>query len=261
MIYSFFLIVLAAADMGRDRDDRCRGGNMGRDGDRGSGGGGNYPPPRKTGGRRTDFGVIVTGLPRSCSWQDLKDFMRKAGDVVYADVDSHGDGVVDYSNRDDMERAVDKLDDTEFKNPYDSTFIRVKIANGGSSSSSSSSGGKKRSPSRSPSPAARDRSRSRDRDDRSGGDKDRDSRRRSPSKSRSPSPSRSRSRSRSPAAARSSSPVLAAASSGRSHSPEVNRDGQSVSDHDRLIFFKNAYVCLLFIVCQIKSSLARGDIG
>ena len=33
--------------------------------------------------------------------------------------------------REDMENAIRKLDDTEFKNPYDSTFIRVKSAKGG----------------------------------------------------------------------------------------------------------------------------------
>jgi hypothetical protein len=31
--------------------------------------------------------VIVTGLPTSASWQDLKDHMRQAGDVCYTDVD------------------------------------------------------------------------------------------------------------------------------------------------------------------------------
>jgi hypothetical protein len=50
--------------------------------------------PRKTGGRRTDYGVVVTNLPRGCSWQDLKDFMRKAGDVVFTDVDRYGEGKV-----------------------------------------------------------------------------------------------------------------------------------------------------------------------
>lgn len=40
--------------------------------------------------KKTEFRVIITGLPRSCSWQDLKDFMRKAGDVTYADVRQKG---------------------------------------------------------------------------------------------------------------------------------------------------------------------------
>ncbi len=40
--------------------------------------------------RRTDFRVIVTGLPLSCSWQDLKDHMRRAGDVTFSQVRSEG---------------------------------------------------------------------------------------------------------------------------------------------------------------------------
>eukprot|EP01036_Dinobryon_divergens_P029450 gene29450-38546_t len=114
-------------------------------------------PPRKGGGgggRRTDYGVIVTNLPRGCSWQDLKDFMRKAGDVVFTDVDKYGEGVVEFSNRDDMEYAIKSLDDTEFKNHHESSYIRVKLANKGSSSSS-----RKRSVS-----ASRSVSRSRDRE-------------------------------------------------------------------------------------------------
>lgn len=41
---------------------------------------------------RTDYRVIVDKLAYNVSWQDLKDHMRKAGDVVYADVikDSQG---------------------------------------------------------------------------------------------------------------------------------------------------------------------------
>lgn len=145
------------------------------DRDRYGGAGGRDAPRRTGGGRRTDFGVIVTGLPRSTSWQDLKDFMRKAGDVVYADVDRNGDGIVDFSNRDDMERAVDKLDDTEFRNPLGSSnYIRVKFANKHADRSRSRDrDARRRSPSRSRSRdrrAARDhsddeRSRSRDRSD------------------------------------------------------------------------------------------------
>jgi arginine/serine-rich splicing factor 1/9 len=86
--------------------------------------------PRKAGGgRRTDYGVIITNLPRGCSWQDLKDHMRKCGDVVFTDVDKYGEGVVEFSNRDDMEYAIRTLNDTEFKNFNESSFIRVKAAN------------------------------------------------------------------------------------------------------------------------------------
>lgn len=145
-------------------DDRGRGG-------RGGGGGG---------GRRSEYRVIITGLPRSASWQDLKDHMRKAGDVIYADVDHNGDGVVEFSNREDMENAVRKLDDTEFKNPFDKSYIRVKYDRKDSRDRSRS---RSRSRGRSVSPS---RSRSRDR-----------GRRRKRSYSRSPSRSVSRSRSNS----------------------------------------------------------------
>ena len=59
-----------------------RGRDRGSDRDRGrgrSGGGGGSS-------RRTEYRVVITGLPSSASWQDLKDHMRKAGDVCYAQV-------------------------------------------------------------------------------------------------------------------------------------------------------------------------------
>ena len=57
----------------------------------------------------------VAGLPPSGSWQDLKDHMREAGDVCYADVFKDGTGVVEFQRRDDMRYAVKKLDDTKFR--------------------------------------------------------------------------------------------------------------------------------------------------
>lgn len=117
------------------------------------------------GSNQSEYRVIVTGLPPSASWQDLKDHMRRAGDVMYTDVDHRGGGIVHYSNPGDMEYALRKLDDTEFRNPFDSTYIRVLPPRGG------------------PPPRYRSRSRSGDRQ-----------RRRSPVRSRSPSRSRSRDR-------------------------------------------------------------------
>lgn len=119
--------------------------------------------------------MIVSNLPRGCSWQDLKDFMRKAGDVVYTDVERNGDGVVEFSNRDDMEYAIKTLDDTEFKSYNDTSVIRIKAVN-----------------------KKRDRSED-DRDHRAGGSSGRSGRDRSVSRSRSPSRDRSRSRDRAPA--------------------------------------------------------------
>ena len=56
----------------------------GRRGSRGVGGpGGGYGGSLS---RRSEYRVMVTGLPSHCSWQDLKDFMRKVGDVTFANV-------------------------------------------------------------------------------------------------------------------------------------------------------------------------------
>ncbi|XP_026401986.1 serine/arginine-rich splicing factor SR34A [Papaver somniferum] len=106
--------------------------------------------------RRSEYRVVVRGLPASASWQDLKDHMRKAGDVCFAQVFRKGDGtmgLVDYTNYDDMKYAIRKLDDTEFKNPFSKAYIRVKAyetsPSRGRSSSRSSSRSRSRSRSRS----------------------------------------------------------------------------------------------------------------
>jgi len=67
------------------------------------------------GSRRSDYRVRVSGLPKSGSWQDLKDHMREAGDVCYTDVFRNGTGVVEFLRYDDMKYAVRKLDDTKFR--------------------------------------------------------------------------------------------------------------------------------------------------
>ncbi|KAL1820050.1 hypothetical protein ACET3Z_014919 [Daucus carota] len=147
------------------------GGNSAR------GGGGNFGISR-----HSEFRVIVSNLPSSASWQDLKDHMRKAGDVCFAEVstDSKGTfGLVDYTNYDDMKYAIRKLDDTEFKNPWARTYIRVDKFERSPrrSRSRSRSPSRSRSRSRSRSKSLRDRSKSLER-----------SISRSPSRSRSASP-------------------------------------------------------------------------
>ena len=54
----------------------------------------------------------------------MKDMMRKAGDVAFTAVDRTGGAVADFKKKDDMYYAVDKLDDTEFKNRYDKAYVR-----------------------------------------------------------------------------------------------------------------------------------------
>ncbi|GAA0173874.1 RNA splicing factor [Lithospermum erythrorhizon] len=78
--------------------------------------------------RRSEYRVLITGLPSSASWQDLKDHMRRAGDVCFSQVYRDRDGlrgVVDYTNYDDMKYAIRKLDDSLFRNQFSKAYIRV----------------------------------------------------------------------------------------------------------------------------------------
>ncbi|KAH0766696.1 hypothetical protein KY285_002567 [Solanum tuberosum] len=78
--------------------------------------------------RRSDYRVLVSGLPSSASWQDLKDHMRRAGDVCFSQVFRDRDGmrgIVDYTNYDDMRYAIKKLDDSLFRNQFSRAYIRV----------------------------------------------------------------------------------------------------------------------------------------
>ena len=61
------------------------------------------------------YELNFTGLPPTGSWQDLKDHMREAGDVCFADVFKDGTGVCEYVRYEDMKYALKKLDDTKFK--------------------------------------------------------------------------------------------------------------------------------------------------
>ncbi|CDJ59799.1 splicing factor, putative [Eimeria maxima] len=94
-----------------------RGGE--RRGGRGGGDGGSYGPPR-----RSAFRVRVHGLPPTASWQDLKDHMRKAGDVGFASVENRV-GIVEYPTREEMEYAIKRLDRSEFCNIFHRAQIRV----------------------------------------------------------------------------------------------------------------------------------------
>ncbi|KAL7601681.1 hypothetical protein Lser_V15G25727 [Lactuca serriola] len=190
----------------RLRVELAHGGRSSSSIDRHSSGGGSH------GGvsRRTDYRVYVTGLPSSASWQDLKDHMRRAGDVCFSQVFRDRDGmrgIVDYTNYDDMKYAVRKLDDSLFRNHFSKAYIRVeeydRRHNESRSRSPSPYYSRSRSPTHSYSSDSRSRSRSRSVSYRS------KSASRSPSRSPTPpssthrhggdrSPSRSRSGSRSP---------------------------------------------------------------
>ncbi|XP_066919137.1 serine/arginine-rich splicing factor 1B-like isoform X1 [Clytia hemisphaerica] len=111
----------------------------GYDGGRGGGrmGGGGYSGrPPMSGGRggrgappqRSDYRIMISGLPTSGSWQDIKDHCRDAGEVVYADVFRDGTGIVEFARRSDMEWAVDNLDDTSFRSHEgESSRVRFRV--------------------------------------------------------------------------------------------------------------------------------------
>ncbi|PWN52483.1 RNA-binding domain-containing protein [Violaceomyces palustris] len=87
---------------------------------RGGGGYGGYgpPPPRQPPRlRRGQFRLIVSNLPPNTSWQDLKDIGREAGAISFADVDPSrpDEGIIEYDNREDMERALDKIEGIELR--------------------------------------------------------------------------------------------------------------------------------------------------
>ncbi|ESO95309.1 hypothetical protein LOTGIDRAFT_75951, partial [Lottia gigantea] len=104
------------------RGPNAEGGSSGFGGATGGGRGRGGPPSR-----RSEYRVLVSGLPPSGSWQDLKDHMREAGDVCYADVFKDGTGVVEFLRKEDMKYAVRKLDDSKFRSHEgEVSYIRVK---------------------------------------------------------------------------------------------------------------------------------------
>ncbi|KXJ80159.1 serine-arginine protein 55 [Aedes albopictus] len=148
----------------------ARGSGSRRDRER-RGGRSRFGPPL-----RTKHRLIVENLSSRISWQDLKDYMRQAGEVTYADAhrDRKNEGVVEFATASEMKAAIKQLDDTELNGRR----IRLQEDRGGRGGGGGRGG--------------RSRSRS-------------DSRSRSPSRRRSRSASRSRSRSRSRSKSRSQS--------------------------------------------------------
>ncbi|XP_006895721.1 PREDICTED: serine/arginine-rich splicing factor 4-like [Elephantulus edwardii] len=69
-----------------------------------------YGPPTQT-----EYRLIVENLSSRCSWQDLKDYMRQAGEVPYADAHKgrKNEGVIEFLSYSDKKRALEKLDGTE----------------------------------------------------------------------------------------------------------------------------------------------------
>jgi len=86
-------------DGGGDRDHQGRGDRRVSDG--------KY--------RRTNYRLVVENISSRTSWQDLKDYMKTAGDITYTTVNrsNNGEGLVEFSDREGMESALRELDDTK----------------------------------------------------------------------------------------------------------------------------------------------------
>ena len=72
-------------------------------------------------GERNNYSVSVENMSASTSWQDLKDFAREAGEVLYTVVyNSRGRtvGKIEYGSRNEVQDALRKLDDTRLGGSY-----------------------------------------------------------------------------------------------------------------------------------------------
>ncbi|KAJ0746811.1 putative RNA recognition motif domain, nucleotide-binding alpha-beta plait domain superfamily [Helianthus annuus] len=94
----------------------------------GGGGRGAYGVSKKIRLPRCEFQleILVTGLPSSASWQDLKGSHASSWRCLFFASFQGTTGIVDYTNYDDMKYAIRKLDDSEFRNAFSRGFIRVK---------------------------------------------------------------------------------------------------------------------------------------
>ncbi|XP_063529556.1 serine-arginine protein 55 isoform X3 [Cydia strobilella] len=202
------VVVEPARGIDRSADRNRRDRHSERDRGRGSRDNYRYGPPT-----RTEYRLVVENLSSRISWQDLKDYMRQAGEVTYADAHKQhrNEGVVEFATHSDMRAAIEKLDNTELNGR------RIRLVEDRRSSRRRTRSSSSRSRSRS---RAR-RSRSRSRAGRS--------RSRSKSKGKSKSPaaksrSRSRSKDRSRSKSRSGSPRRADRRSGSQGSDRKSED-------------------------------------
>lgn len=186
-----------------------------------------YGPPT-----RTNHRLIVENLSSRISWQDLKDYMRQAGEVTYADAHKQhrNEGVVEFASYSDMKNAIEKLDDTELNGRRirlveDKSSGKRRRSASYSSHSRSRSRSAKRSRSRSRSRrSSHSRSKSRSRSRSPSVKNDRDSKSRSRSNSRKKSVDRSRSNSRKKSVDRSKSRSRSRSDPKRSKSREVSKE-------------------------------------
>ncbi|XP_070496649.1 serine-arginine protein 55 isoform X1 [Chironomus tepperi] len=178
-----------------------------------------YGPPL-----RTEYRLIVENLSSRVSWQDLKDYMRQAGEVTYADAhkQNRNEGVVEFATLKDMKTAIEKLDDTEL-NGRRIRLVEDTRRNGRRGRSRSSTTSRSRSRSRHRSRSHSRRSSRRSRESRS---KSRGSRSKSPAEKK----SRSRSRYSEKSHSRSRDSARSVSKDSNQSNRDRNRSGSNISD-------------------------------
>ncbi|KAF9201416.1 hypothetical protein CPC16_008903 [Podila verticillata] len=181
---------------------------------------------------RTEHRVILDNLPIGTSWQDIKDVMRKAGEVTFADInrDRDGQGVVEFATASDMQNALRTMDRVDMRGntvtvrEFDSA--RDTLRGGGADRGRDYERWDRdyeRRDRRDRDRGGRDHDRDRDRGDRDRGDRDRGDRDRSDRDRDNRRRDRSRSRSRSPRGRRDDN----------NRDRSRDRDGGRASDRDR----------------------------
>jgi len=158
---------------------------------------------------RSDYRVRVDNLPDHAHWQDLKDYFRRAGDVIYGDINGTT-GVIEFRYPEDVSRAIKEFDRTR----WNGSTIYVEEDSSRRHGRSDNRRKRSRSPSRS---SSRSRNHRRPR---SGSRSPRTKRRsKSPSKSRSESPSKHNSLSQARSKPKSKSKSRSPLSKSKSRSP------------------------------------------
>jgi len=162
---------------------------------------------------RSDYRVRVDNLPDHAHWQDLKDYFRRAGDVIYGDING-ATGVIEFRYPEDVVRAIKEFDRTRWNGS--TIYVEEEV-----SRRSSKSDKRKRSRS-----SSRSRSRSRNHKRARSGSRSPKTKRRSKSPSKSPSKANSKSRSKPKSKSKSKSNSKSKSRSplrSRSVSPNRNR--------------------------------------
>ncbi|KAF7268316.1 hypothetical protein GWI33_018580 [Rhynchophorus ferrugineus] len=152
---------------------------------------------------RTNYRVCVENVSTDVSWQDLKDYLRPAGEVSFADVHKkyRNEGIVEFATYEGMRNAIREFDDTVLRGSrirlFEDKITRRSRSRSRCSVNSRSGRSRSRSNSQPRKNRYRDYSRDRSEESRHESEKRERFRYRSKSRSRSNSNSVRRSRSRS----------------------------------------------------------------